>query len=263
MNRNSYRCDPVDSGFPTRAGHAGHQPGEHFPQTRWTVVLAACDAEDTERACVALDTLCRAYWFPLYVYVRRRGYSPEDAEDLTQGYFAALIERDYLAQADRTKGRLRSFFLTTLKHFLSDEWSKASAQKRGAGKAVMSIDAAQAEERYALEPTDESSPDILYEKRWALTLLDNVLGILRQEYTAGGKAEVFDVLQKFLAWNSASEAHRSAAVRLGMKENAVRVAIFRLRRRYGDLLREAVSATVTSAGEVPAELEYLFSVLRS
>lgn len=236
---------------------------EQFPQTRWSVVLAARNENDAARASVALDELCRAYWFPLYVYVRRRGYSPEDAEDLTQGYFAALVERDYLAKAEREKGRLRSFLLTTLKHFLADEWSKARAQKRGGGKTALSIDAAQAEERYLLEPLDDSSPDVLYEKRWALTLLDNVLASLRQEYVASGKGETFDALQKFLTWNSAGEAYRETAAQLRMKESAVRVAIFRMRRRYGDLLREAISATVVSPDEVPAELEYLLSLLRS
>ena len=248
----------MDSGFPAPAGQ---QPGGHFPPTRWSVVLAACNEQDAERASIALDTLCGAYWFPLYVYVRRRGYSPEDAEDLTQGFFAALIGRDYLAHADRTKGRLRSFLLVTLKHFLSDEWAKASAQKRGAGRTTISIDTAQAEDRYALEPADEGSPDVLYEKRWVLTLLDNVLAELRQEYVGSGKGHVFDVLQKFLAWNSAGEAYREAAAQLHMKESAVRVAIFRLRRRYGDRLREAVAATVTSPEDVPAELNYLFSLL--
>lgn len=226
-------------------------------------MLAACDESDAGGAAVALESLCRAYWFPLYVYIRRRGHSPEDAEDLTQGYFAALIERDYLSQADRTKGRLRSFLLTTLKHFLADEWSKAGAQKRGAGKIIMSIDAAQAEERYALEPADEASPDVLYERRWALTVLDNVLDTLRQEYVTSGKTELFNVLQKFLAWNSAGTAYRETAAQLNMKESAVRVAIFRLRRRYGDLLREAVAATVTSPDEVPGELDYLLSLLKS
>lgn len=212
---------------------------------------------------MALDALCRAYWFPLYAYVRRRGYSPEDAEDLTQSYFAALIERDYLAQADRTKGRLRSFLLTTLKHFLADEWSKASAQKRGAGRRPVSFDATEAEERYTLEPVDDSSPDVLFEKRWALTVLDNVLAALRQEYAGTGKAAVFDGLQKFLAWNSNTEAYREAAAQLNMKETAIRVAVFRMRRRYGDLLRAAVSSTVTSPEDVPAELDHLFSLLRS
>jgi RNA polymerase sigma factor (sigma-70 family) len=232
-----------------------------FPQTRWSVVLAACDSNE-QQATRALDELCRAYWFPLYVYVRRRGASPEDAEDLTQGYFAALIERGYLTQVDRERGKLRSFLLTTLKHYLADEWGRASALKRGQGQRPISIDAANAEERYAMEPADEASPDRLFDRRWALTLLDNVLAALRANYSAAGQECLFDGLKKFLAWNSTSEAYREAAAELGIKENAVRVAVFRLRRRYGDLLREQVADTVTSPDEVPAELEHLLSLMR-
>ena len=247
------------------AGSEGHpEPGlprEQFPQTRWSIVLAARATDDACRAA-ALDALCRAYWFPLYVYIRRRGFPAEDAEDLTQTYFAALLEKDYLAQADRERGKLRSFLLTTLKHFLADEWSKSSALKRGAGKTVLSIDAARAEEQYALEPADTDSPDRLYEKRWALTVLDNVLEALREDYAKTGQGKVFDALQKFLAWNSGGEAYREVAAELGMKESAVRVAIFRLRRRYGDLLRAQIADTVASPEEVPAELDYLFSLLR-
>jgi len=246
-------------------GGEGHpEPGlprEQFPLTRWSIVLAARAPDDACRAA-ALDALCRAYWFPLYVYIRRRGFPAEDAEDLTQTYFAALLEKDYLAQADRERGKLRSFLLTTLKHFLADEWSKSSALKRGAGKTVLSIDAARAEEQYALEPADTDSPDRLYEKRWALTVLDNVLEALREDYAKTGQGKVFDALQKFLAWNSGGEAYREVAAELGMKESAVRVAIFRLRRRYGDLLRAQIADTVASPEEVPAELDYLFSLLR-
>ena len=236
---------------------------EQFPQTRWSVVLAARDLQNRDRAMAALEEICGAYWFPLYVYIRRRGCSPEDAEDLTQGYMAALIERDFLAEADRAKGRLRSFLLTTLKHYLSDQWIKASAQKRGGGKRAISFDAARAEQRYALEPADAASPDRLFEKRWALTLLDNVLEALRREYAATGKGDVFEALQKFLAWNSSGQAYREVASKLGMKENAVRVAIFRLRRRYGELLEAQIADTVRSPEEIPAELDYLFSLLRS
>ena len=232
-----------------------------FPQTRWSVVLAARDAED-QLAATALDELCRAYWFPLYVYVRRRGASPEDAEDLTQGYFAALIERGYLTQVDRERGKLRSFLLTTLKHYLADEWDKTRTLKRGHGQRLVSIDAANAEERYAMEPADEASPDRLFDRRWALTLLDNVLTALRADYASAGQERLFDGLKKFLAWNSASEAYRETAAELGMKENAVRVAVFRLRRRYGNLLRDQVADTVTSPDEVPAELEQLLSLMR-
>lgn len=232
-----------------------------FPQTRWSVVLAARDS-DEQQATRALDELCRAYWFPLYVYVRRRGALPEDAEDLTQGYFAALIERGYLTQVDRERGKLRSFLLTTLKHYLADEWDKTRTLKRGHGQRFVSIDAANAEERYAMEPVDEASPDRLFDRRWALTLLDNVLTALRADYASAGQERMFDGLKKFLAWNSASEAYRETAAELGMKENAVRVAVFRLRRRYGDLLRDQVADTVTSPDEVPAELEQLLSLMR-
>lgn len=247
----------VNDSAPEPASAGGR---EQFPQTRWSVVLAARDPNDS-RAARALDELCGAYWFPLYVYVRRRGFSPEDAEDLTQGYFAALIEKGYLAQADRDRGRLRSFLLTTLKHFLADEWSRANALKRGHGKQIISIDAAAAEERYALEPVDGSSPDRLFDQRWALTLLDNVLVALRAGYVEAGQERLFDGLKPFLAWNSGGEAYREAAAALGMKENALRVAIFRLRRRYGELLREQVADTVTNANEVPAELEHLLSLV--
>jgi RNA polymerase sigma factor (sigma-70 family) len=224
-------------------------------------VLAARDAKD-QMAATALDELCRAYWFPLYVYVRRRGASPEDAEDLTQGYFAALIERGYLTQVDRERGKLRSFLLTTIKHYLADEWDKTRTLKRGHGQRLVSIDAASAEERYAMEPADEASPDRLFDRRWALTLLDNVLAALRADYANAGQERMFDGLKKFLAWNSATEAYRETAAELGMKENAVRVAVFRLRRRYGDLLREQVADTVTSPDEVPAELEHLLALMR-
>jgi RNA polymerase sigma-70 factor (ECF subfamily) len=236
-------------------------PREHFPQTRWSVVLAAHGPDDG-RAARALDELCRAYWFPLYVYVRRRGVSPEDAEDLTQGYFAALIERGFLTQANRERGKLRSFLLTTLKHYLADEWTKAGALKRGGRRAVIPLDSADAESRYAMEPADEASPDRLFDQRWALTLLDNVLAALRADYADAGRERLFDGLKAFLAWNSADSAYREAAAELGMKENAVRVAVFRLRRRYGDLLREQVADTVTSPGEVPGELEHLLSLVR-
>ncbi len=224
-------------------------------------MLAARHAPD-ERAKRAMEELCQAYWFPLYVFVRRQGFSPQDAEDLTQGYFETLITKDYLSQADRDRGRLRSFLLTTLKHYLADQWSKASALKRGRGQKVISLDATEAEGRYALEPVDEGSPDRIFDQRWALTLLDNVLAALRTHYIDAGQEPVFEGLKRFLAWNDASEAYRQAASELGMKENAVRVAIFRMRRRYGDLLRQHVADTVTSPDDVPGELEHLLALVR-
>lgn len=236
-------------------------PPARFPQTRWSVVLAARDSDD-HRATKALDELCRAYWFPLYVYVRRRGASAEDAEDLTQGYFATLIKKGYLAQANQERGKLRSFLLTTLKHYLADEWEKTKTIKRGHGQQIVSINSSDAEDRYAQEPPDEASPDRLFDRQWALTVLDNVLAALRADYATAGQERLFDALKPFLAWNSAGNAYREAASALGMKENAVRVAIFRLRRRYGDLLRDQVADTVTSPDDVPAELEHLLALMR-
>ncbi|CAN5187089.1 sigma factor [soil metagenome] len=240
----------------------GAQNDERFPATRWSRVVAAGDPSSPD-ARAALDDICRDYWFPLYVYVRRWGRSPEDAEDLTQGFFARILERGFLADADRSKGKLRTFLLTALKHYLTDEHHKANTLKRGGGKIPLSIDAALAEELYALEPKDEASPDRLYEKRWALTLLDNVLAALRADYARAGKAELFDTLQPALAWNAGGDRYSDLAAALGMKENAVRVAIFRLRRRYGDLLRQQVAETVASPDEVAAELDNLMTVLRT
>ena len=211
----------------------------------------------------ALDEICREYWFPLYVFVRRRGASASDAEDLTQGFFAKIFEKEILAQADQSKGKLRTFLLTALKCYLMDEQDKVNTLKRGGGHETFSIDAALAEERYALEPKDEESPDRLFEKRWALTLLDNVLVGLREEYAKSDKAELFDALQPSLAWNAGGESYKELAASLGMKENAVRVAIFRLRRRYGDTLRQQVAETVDSNEDVAAELDYLMTVLRT
>jgi RNA polymerase sigma-70 factor (ECF subfamily) len=225
------------------------------------MVLAAREGGD-KRAERALDELCRAYWFPLYVYVRRRGFSPEDAEDLTQGYFTTLIEKGYLAQADRERGKLRSFLLTTLKHYLTDDWARINTVKRGRGQVTFSIDAAEAEDRYKMEPADDGSPDRIFDQRWALTLLDNVLAALRADYVRAGQEQIFDALKQFLAWNSGGEAYREIAAGLAMKENAVRVAIFRMRRRYGELLREQVADTVTSEAEVPSELEHLLTLVR-
>lgn len=214
-----------------------------------------------ERAERALAEICEAYWFPLYVFVRRAGYAAADAEDLTQSFFAKLIEKGYLQQADRERGRLRSFLLTSLKHFLADEWDKSQALKRGGGKTFVAIDQDAAEERYALEPADEASPERLFEKRWALTLLENIVAELREEFVASGKSELFDGLQPFLAWNSAEESYREVAGRLGVSENSARVTVFRMRKRYGELMRRHISETVNSEEEVEEEMQFLMGVI--
>lgn len=227
--------------------------------TRWSIVLnARAGDEQSERA---LAEICEAYWFPLYVFVRRSGQPAEDAEDLTQSFFAKLIEKDYLEKADKERGRLRSFLLASLKNFMADEWDKSQAQKRGGGKQLVSIDQAEAEERYALEPKDDASPDRQFEKRWALTLLENIVDELRQEFAASGKEETFNALQPFLAWNSADESYADVSGRIGVSENAARVTVFRMRKRFGELMRLSIAETVSTEEEVDEEMKFLMGVI--
>ena len=167
-----------------------------FATTHWSVVLTAGE-EQSPQAAQALETLCRTYWYPLYAYIRRRGYSPEDAQDLTQEYFARLLKRNYPAQADRAKGKFRSFLLLTLNHFLSDDHERATTQKRGGGQPTVSLDGLNSEDRYRLEIADELSPEKLFERRWAQTVLDQALARLRAEFVADGKAEHYEVLKVF------------------------------------------------------------------
>ena len=230
-----------------------------FPETRWSIVLNASAGD--ERATRALEEICGTYWFPLYVFVRRSGRPAADAEDLTQSFFAKLIEKGYLGQADRGRGRLRSFLLTSLKNFMADEWDKSQAQKRGGGRQPISIDQADAEDRYALEPKDERSPDKLFEKRWALTLLENIIEDLRGEFAASGKEAIFTGLQPFLAWNSAEESYAEVSGRIGISENAARVTVFRMRKRFGELMRERIAETVATGEEVDEEMKFLMGVI--
>ena len=229
--------------------------------TRWSVVLSARDG-DAAKVKVALGELCEAYWLPLYSFARRTGKSAEDAEDLTQAFFARLIERDLFSKADAERGRLRSFLLGTFKHFLSDEWDKERALKRGGGRQIVSMDAAQAEERFAMEPADEESPDRCFEKRWALVVLDRVMRSLRDHYVSSGKGEVFEELHQYLAPESGGESYRKSAEVLGLTANAVRVAVFRMRQRYATELRAQIAETVESEEEIAEEIDFLFRAVR-
>ena len=233
-----------------------------FLTTRWTVVCAAGAAQDTD-ARSALAELCRTYWYPLYAFVRRQGRNPEDAQDLTQAFFARLIAKRDLAGVDRAKGRFRSFLLAAMKHFLANEWDKARALKRGGGAHVTSLDAGDAETRYLREPADPETPERIFERRWALALLDEVLRRLRADYASRGQAALFDGLKESLAGGGGAEGHAAAAHRLGMNEGAVKVAAHRMRRRYRDLLREEIVRTVDRPEEVDGELRHLFGVLSS
>jgi RNA polymerase sigma-70 factor (ECF subfamily) len=215
------------------------------------------DAQATE----ALQTLCQTYWYPLYAFLRRFGYTPEDAEDLTQGFFARLLEKDYLSEVAPRKGRFRSFLLAAIKHFIADERDKAHAQKRGGGKPLVSLDARAADARYDLEDTHDLPPDKLFERRWALSLLAVVFERLAKDYAEAGKDELFQVLQSFLAPDAEMTDYVSAAHRLHMNESAVRMAVSRLRRRYANLFREEVAQTVADPGEIEDEMRWLRRIL--
>lgn len=231
-----------------------------FATTHWSVVLSARD-EDSPDAATALEKLCRTYWYPLYAFVRRRGHGVEDAQDLTQAFFQRVLEKNYLEAVDRRKGKFRSFLLAAFNHFLADEWDRARAEKRGGGQAVISLDATVAEDRYQIEPADDSDPEKIYERRWAMTLLEQVLVKLASEYAAAGKAGQFGELKGFLLHEQASGSYAEAAKRLEMTEGATRVAVHRLRQRYGELFREEIAHTVASPDEIEEEVRHLLTVL--
>jgi RNA polymerase sigma-70 factor (ECF subfamily) len=216
---------------------------------------------DTPRAQDALARLCQVYWYPLYAYVRRRGYGPEDAQDLTQEFFARLLARKWVGSADPEKGRFRSFLLTAMNHFLADEWDRLKAQKRGGGERVLPLEVETAETRFQLEPADPLTPEKIYERRWAQTLLESVFEQLRQAYAAEGKAALFAELKSGLTQARAAVPYAELEARLKLSEGALRVAMHRLRQRYRELLRAEIAHTVTEPGEVEEELRYLFRVL--
>ena len=230
-----------------------------FVTTHWSVVLTAARS-DTTRARAALENLCQAYWHPLYAYVRRRGYSPEDAQDLTQAFFARLLKGNAVATVAPEKGRFRSFLLASMNHFLADEWDKARAQKRGGGRLI-SFDLQSAETRLGEIPVENFTPEKAFEHRWATTLLEQVYQRLRDGYAAQGKAALFDTLRITLAGKSIAAPYAELARQLNMNEGAVKVAVHRLRQRYRALLREIIADTVSTADEVEDELRYLFRTL--
>jgi RNA polymerase sigma factor (sigma-70 family) len=230
-----------------------------FVTTHWSVVLTAA-RHDTPRARAALETLCQTYWYPLYAYVRRRGYSPEDAEDLTQAFFARLLERNAVATVTPDKGRFRSFLLASLNHFLADEWDKARAQKRGGGR-VISLDLHTAETRLEEPSARERTPEQAFERRWTITLLEQVYRKLQDEFEREGQGKRFDVLRPALAGASRDAPYAELARQLDLTEGAVKVAVHRLRQRYRALLRMTIAETVAGPEEVEDELRYLFRTL--
>jgi RNA polymerase sigma-70 factor (ECF subfamily) len=232
-----------------------------FATTRWSIVLAAGE-RDATGAEPALATLCEIYWYPVYAFIRRRGLSPADAQDATQSFFAALLEKDYVGSADPERGRFRTFLLTAVSRFLSRQRESDRALKRGGGRQLLSIDAAVGEERYQLEPSDDWTPERLFERRWALTLLDRVLTRLEQRYAELGQSPVFNELRGFLTGAPPDAKTIDLAAELQMTEGALKVAIHRLRRRYRDLLKAEIAETVGGTDDVTDELNCLLGALR-
>jgi DNA-directed RNA polymerase specialized sigma24 family protein len=231
-----------------------------FATTHWSVVTAAGNGRSEPAQC-ALETLCRAYWYPIYAYVRRKGYKPEEAQDLTQEFFSQLIAKDHFRLADRNKGRFRGFLLATLDYFLAREWTRAHRQKRGGQFTFISRDAWAPEERYRLEPSDLQTPERQFVRQWALTVLKQAMEALQRECEANDKGPLFQETKSLISGERHPAAYAQISKRLGMGEGAVRVAVHRLRQRYGELLRREVAHTVTSEEEVDEELRYLFQVL--
>jgi RNA polymerase sigma factor (sigma-70 family) len=241
-------------------GNAHHGPAA-FTTTHWSVVLEA--QGESPAAQEALEKLCRTYWRPIYAFLRRQGVRPEEAEDITQGFFAQLLERRKFSAVRKEKGRLRSFLLGALKYFLADEQRRAMAIKRGKGQRLIPLEDLHADERIEMEPADPVTAEMIYERRWALAVLEQVLSRLKDEYREAGNAALFDSLKELLPDEPGSPSQAEIAARLGMAENAVRQALYRFRQRYQSLLREEIAHTVATPGDIEDELRHLIAVLEA
>ena len=242
-------------------GASWQQGGAAFRTTHWSVVL---DAQgESPAAQEALEKLCRTYWRPVFAFLRRQGIPSEEAEDITQGFFAQLLERRSLDAVRREKGRLRSFLLGALKYFLTDERRRAQAIKRGKGQQIISLDELRKGEGIEIEPADPMTAEMIYERRWALTVLERVLRRLKDEYRAAGNTMLFDALKELLPDEPGSPSQAEIGIRLGMTENAIRQAFYRFRQRYQSLLREEIAHTVATPGDIEDELRHLIAVIRA
>jgi RNA polymerase sigma factor (sigma-70 family) len=254
---------PVDEDHASesRTAASAQKASIAFTTTHWSVVLEA--QGQSPAAQDALEKLCRTYWRPVYAFIKRQGVRPEEAEDLTQGFFARLLERRDFDTVRKEKGRLRSYLLTSLKHFLTNERNRAMAIKRGEGQRLISLDQLHQGERAGFEPADTATADQIYERRWAMTVLNQVLARLEEEYRAAGKMQLFDRLQKSFTHDPDRSSQVTIAHELGMTENAVYQAFHRFRQRYRELLREEVAHTVAVAVDIEDELRHLIAVLRA
>ncbi|HYF35907.1 MAG TPA: sigma-70 family RNA polymerase sigma factor [Prosthecobacter sp.] len=235
-------------------------PTPLFATTHWSVVLQA-QSKSSLDSREALETLCRTYWYPLYAYIRRAGRSPHDAQDLTQEFFSRLLEKDWLLAAAPEHGRFRTFLLMALKRFMAREWHRSTALKRGGTQGPVSLDALDAEQRYAIEPVDALAPDEIYERRWAMMMLDQALEQLGIEFAAAGKDRKFQCLKHWLGADRGDIPYSELAVALATTEGAARVALHRLRKRFRQIFRDSIASTVAEGEDVDAEVQYLVSVL--
>lgn len=252
----------VDDSFATEASGVGEGRSGAFSATHWSVVLEA-GQHDLARSVAALERLCRTYWYPIYAFIRRRGADSHEAEDLTQAFFEFLLEKETLNKVDRRKGKFRTFLLAALTNFLANEWDKRQTLKRGGQRQIISLDEAVAEGLYLREPVESLTPEKLFERRWALALLEQVFARLKQDYEAGGKGELFAKLEPALTGEVAAGAVAGWAAELGMSEGAVKVALHRLRRRFGEVLRSEIAHTVSSPEEIADEIRHLFAAIAS
>ncbi len=237
----------------------GRRP--EFATTQWSVVHAA-GATSSAASQQALATLCQAYWYPLYSYVRRRVSNPGDAQDLTQAFFAELLAKNYVATVDPTRGRFRAYLLTAFKHFLSKEWEKGRAQKRGGGRPPISLNFDLEDSRYGSEPATDLTPEQIFDRQWAITLLNRIMENLAAEYRASGRACQFELLKGFIIGEHAGTTYREVAEELGLTQAAAKMAAHRMRRRYRELLRHEILQTVNGPEEVDEEIQNLFSTLK-
>jgi len=252
---------PNDVTSTTTTDASGQEGGVAFTTTHWSVVLEA--QGESPAAQEALEKLCRTYWRPIFAFLRRQGRPPTEAEDITQGFFAQLLERGSLNAVRKEKGRLRSFLLGGLKLFLADDHRRAMAIKRGSGLRPIPLEELRADEWSEMEPTDRMTADMIYERRWALTVLERVLSRLKDEYGSAGNAALFDSLKQLLPDEPGSPSQAEIAARLGMTENAVRQAFYRFRQRYQGLLREEIANTVATPGDIEDELRHLIAMLEA
>jgi RNA polymerase sigma-70 factor (ECF subfamily) len=240
---------------------AGQNGGIAFATTHWSVVLTA--QGESPAAQEALEKLCRMYWRPIYSFLRRQGIGATEAEDITQGFFAQLLERGSFGAVRKEKGRLRSFLLASLKYFLADEQRRAMAIKRGKGQRLIPLEELRADERTDMEPSDPMTAEMIYERRWALTVLERVISRLKDEYCAAGNAALFDSLKQLLPDEPGAPSQAEIAARLGMTENAIRQAFYRFRQRYQSLLRDEIANTVATPGDIEDELRHLIAVVEA